>query len=197
MVGSSPTSKLEQCAPTCFAFFSVKTRTWTAVDAPSGTGPSARSGHTAVAYKDSVFIYGGMFVKLNERREPQFNFLSDLWRFNVTDKIWSQVGGGEAKPPPKSKKKAKKSMPPPRNEHSAVVVDKTMWVMGGSDEQGPQSTVLAFHLGIRMLFRCCHPVPSYVVFDTHSLRPLEIYFCMGCRGLQVGSRWVYGKFPCS
>ena len=60
-----------------------------------------RSKHTAVAYKDAIYVFGGDNGK---------TMLNDLIRFDVKDKSWSRAFTNSSQVPPA-----------PRYHHSAVV----------------------------------------------------------------------------
>ncbi|XP_053617422.1 leucine-zipper-like transcriptional regulator 1 [Plodia interpunctella] len=68
-----------------------------------------RSKHTAVAYKDAIYVFGGDNGK---------SMLNDLIRFDIREKSWTKMGcmGGP---------------PAPRYHHSAVVHRSSMFVFGG------------------------------------------------------------------
>lgn len=42
--------------------------------------PPKRAGHTAVLYKDSMFVFGG--------KDEDNNKLNDIWEFNLNDYKW-------------------------------------------------------------------------------------------------------------
>ena len=49
--------------------------TWTEIVTQDGQEvPDARSGHTAVVYKDSLYVFGG------RNEEPRY--FADIWQFN-------------------------------------------------------------------------------------------------------------------
>ena len=68
-----------------------------------------RSKHTAVAYKDAIYIFGGD----NGRQ-----MLNDLLRFDVSDESWGRAFTTGCPPAP-------------RYHHSAVVFENSMFVFGG------------------------------------------------------------------
>ncbi|KAK3085495.1 hypothetical protein FSP39_004179 [Pinctada imbricata] len=68
-----------------------------------------RSKHTVVAYKDSIYVFGGDNGK---------NMLHDLLRFDVKDKSWGRAF-------------TTGTPPAPRYHHSAVVHEESMFVFGG------------------------------------------------------------------
>ncbi|XP_052751943.1 leucine-zipper-like transcriptional regulator 1 [Galleria mellonella] len=68
-----------------------------------------RSKHTAVAYKDAIYVFGGDNGK---------SMLNDLIRFDIKEKSWTKMGC--------------MGVPPaPRYHHSAVVHRSSMFVFGG------------------------------------------------------------------
>eukprot|EP00959_Pyramimonas_sp_CCMP1952_P341601 7155706-Pyramimonas_sp.AAC.1 len=83
---------------------------WTPVHA---AGPPARQAHSAVAYGDAFYIYGG------ERSAYEY---SDIWRFDVDSERWSFVS-------------PRNDTAPRRHDHSAVVYGDAMFVYGG---RGPR-----------------------------------------------------------
>lgn len=68
-----------------------------------------RSKHTVVAYKESIYVFGGDNGK---------NMLNDLLRFDVKDKSWGRAF-------------TMGCPPAPRYHHSAVVYESSMFVFGG------------------------------------------------------------------
>ncbi|XP_065220593.1 leucine-zipper-like transcriptional regulator 1 isoform X1 [Planococcus citri] len=70
-----------------------------------------RSKHTAVAYKDAIYVFGGDNGK---------TMLNDLIRFDVKDKSWSRAFTNSFQVPPA-----------PRYHHSAVVHNTSMFIFGG------------------------------------------------------------------
>ncbi|XP_045503347.1 leucine-zipper-like transcriptional regulator 1 homolog [Colias croceus] len=68
-----------------------------------------RSKHTAVAYKDAIYVFGGDNGK---------SMLNDLIRFDIKEKSWTKTG-------------CMGTPPAPRYHHSAVVHRSSMFVFGG------------------------------------------------------------------
>ncbi|GBP00555.1 Leucine-zipper-like transcriptional regulator 1 [Eumeta japonica] len=68
-----------------------------------------RSKHTAVAYKDAIYVFGGDNGK---------SMLNDLIRFDIKEKSWTKTG-------------CLGTSPAPRYHHSAVVHRSSMFVFGG------------------------------------------------------------------
>ena len=72
---------------------------WTRL--PPQGGPAARRGHSLVPYRDALLLFGG--------HDGAFNLRRDVWRYNVTGGVWTEVrtaGPG----------------PPARHSHSAAIV---------------------------------------------------------------------------
>lgn len=70
---------------------------------------TGRSKHTAVAYKDNVFIFGGRTASV---------VLNDFLKFDVSQESWQTIIGiGQP--------------PDPRCQHTAVVHENSMFVFGG------------------------------------------------------------------
>ncbi|XP_026333761.1 leucine-zipper-like transcriptional regulator 1 [Hyposmocoma kahamanoa] len=68
-----------------------------------------RSKHTAIAYKDAIYVFGGDNGK---------SMLNDLIRFDIREKSWTKTG-------------CMGTPPAPRYHHSAVVYRSSMFVFGG------------------------------------------------------------------
>jgi len=77
--------------------------------------PPARSGHTAVVYKDSMYIFGGW----NGRTS-----LSDFYSYHFETKTWKKIDS-QGIPPPK------------RRMQSTVVYNDYLFLFGGYDESRP------------------------------------------------------------
>lgn len=77
---------------------------------PVGEQPSKRWGHSACAYKDEVYIFGG-------RNDLDVN---DIWKFKTEDKRWEKVIAHGA-------------IPTARRRHSSVFVSSAFVMFGGFD----------------------------------------------------------------
>lgn len=88
----------------CFNFYTSK---WSKLDTP-GDVPSGRCGHTAVVFKDRMYVFGGLYVPGGKLFYSQ----------NLSDFSWSAVNDSGDKPEP-------------RSNHTAVVNDDSMYVFGG------------------------------------------------------------------
>jgi hypothetical protein len=51
--------------------------------APSPTAPAPRSGHTAVAHRGGMFVFGGQCVHALSEEEQTGEFFADVWRFDL------------------------------------------------------------------------------------------------------------------
>jgi len=81
----------------------------------NGAGPSPRSSHSAVTDgKDKIYVFGGSYLK---------SASNDLHIFDVASLTWI-VGNPTGE------------IPTPRHSHAAALIDKEMFVIGGSDGKG-------------------------------------------------------------
>merc|ERR1719228_1068914 len=71
-----------------------------------------RCGHTVVAYKDALYVFGGKNGKS----------LNDLLRFDVKEKSWCRAVLDAS------------GIPAPRWHHSAVVHEASMFIFGGCND---------------------------------------------------------------
>lgn len=86
------------------------------------TLPGARYGHAACRYLDGFLIFGG---KLRNG-----NLANDLWFYNVTAKSWTQRAIHS------------KIKPPPVTRHTLTLAVNTLYLFGGSTEEGEFSSKL-------------------------------------------------------
>lgn len=116
--------------------FSFVTKAWTFIRA-SGTAPSPRSSHTGVEYKDSLFIFGGLF---SQPPAPD-RFFNDLFEYIPGSKKWVPWKTGPEGPD--------SDMPPPMSNHTAVVVGHSMLVFGGFTGTEKLDTLYKFNFDTR------------------------------------------------
>jgi hypothetical protein len=84
--------------------------TWEMVQVAEGSPlPSPRTGHTAVVYNDSMFVYGG--------KDGENNKLGDIWSYNFQTKTWEEITCEDS--------------PLPRSGHSSQIYKDYMIVYGG------------------------------------------------------------------
>ena len=68
----------------CKWVFDIKTHTWGKIE--SRKGPSGRSGHRLVLWKQYIILFGG-FIDTGVKT----NYLSDLWVFDTAELTWKQI----------------------------------------------------------------------------------------------------------
>jgi len=81
----------------------------------SGSAPCARSAHSAVVYKDSMYVFGGWDCTTS---------MNDFFAFNFETQEWRQIAH-------------KGNPPPPVRSHCAVVYKNGMFTFGGFGERHP------------------------------------------------------------
>lgn len=102
--------------------YNFDTRTCVRVDA-GGTVPPDRSAHTAVVYKDNMYILGGWDGTVSN---------NDFYMFHFETRTWSEV--------------EYEGLPPPFiRSHSAVVYNDSMVVFGGYGENIHPTSIFIFH----------------------------------------------------
>lgn len=84
-------------------------------------GPTNRRGHSAVIYKDSMYIFGGY--------EDFRGSSAQLWQYDLLNQRWqlSNLGSMSA------------CHPEPRHSHSAIVYEDSMYIYGGLSNLKPLS----------------------------------------------------------
>jgi len=101
--------------------FNFGTQRWRKLHEGERAGaPSARYSATAVLYDHALWMYGG---DDGGHKKSMFNYIfqawfDELWRFDLRTYVWHKVSYNSAAP-------SKRAL------HSAVVVDKSMYVYGG------------------------------------------------------------------
>ncbi|OMJ69664.1 hypothetical protein SteCoe_32538 [Stentor coeruleus] len=88
--------------------FNLNSEKWK--QAQTSKGPEGRSNHSAVIYKDHMYVFGGT----NEEGEK----LSDFWKLDLRTYHWEEVKG-------------KGDVPSGRSGHSAAIFKDVMIVFGG------------------------------------------------------------------
>eukprot|EP00904_Undaria_pinnatifida_P012669 jgi/Undpi1/8532/HiC_scaffold_25.g10999.m1 len=108
----------------------------------SGTPPSSRSGHSAVALGASLVVYGGM----NVQDGVTFN---DIYELRTGSMEWVSLPCADT---------------PPRNSHAAVLDGDTMVLIGGASPDGQTDEVFTIDLSDRSNLSCvrvdCQPSVS-------------------------------------
>lgn len=90
--------------------------------------PTAREGHSCIAYKDSLVLYGGCYG--GEDDPTRFN---DVWVLDLKGRRWTQ-------------QRTSGAHPPGRDGHVAALVDDRMVIYGGSTEKTLIGTFSALNL---------------------------------------------------
>ena len=99
-----------------FYEFDMVHKSWREVQAV-GDKPSARSGHSAVVYRHSMYIFGG------RNKTPQY--FRDLYRYEFVSKTWYLI--------------TTQGVSPPRTyNHSAFTYRDSLYVFGGYGIEGTQ-----------------------------------------------------------
>ncbi|XP_076470965.1 kelch domain-containing protein 4-like [Babylonia areolata] len=75
----------------------LRDKTWEQFKSPGKQGPSARSGHRMVAFKNQLILFGGFH---NNNRDCKY--YNDVWAFDLSSYAWSQLAPVGAGPGPRS-----------------------------------------------------------------------------------------------
>jgi len=91
-------------------------------------GPSARDGHSMVAYGGDLFMFGGFWHNISygvyvDCQTAPCQWFNDMWVYSIMGDKWTQIFPGEA-------------LPIPRYGHTATVVGENMYVFGGNGIEG-------------------------------------------------------------
>jgi len=90
--------------------FSFKDQTWREIP-KSPNCPCGRVNHTAVVYKDSMYVFAGGNAG---------DFINDFWQFDLTTETWKDLS-----------EECGEYRPPPRTRHGAFVHEDKMYIFGG------------------------------------------------------------------
>jgi len=88
-------------------------------------GPTNRRSHSAVIYKDCMYVFGGY--------EDLRGSSGQLWQYDLLNERW------ELRCSPNSRTKQSTSQPEPRHAHSAIVYQDSMYIYGGLNNLKPLS----------------------------------------------------------
>ncbi|XP_014272328.1 uncharacterized protein [Halyomorpha halys] len=130
---------------------------------PSGERPPCLQEHTAVSYKDSIYVFGGEigFSACNE---------APLWVYNIKNNSWKKVRSCKAATVPKG-----------RRGHTALVHRSTMIIYGGyQDLRGSSSELWVFHFESESWHLISNGKSSAPARHKHSMV------------IHDGSIWIYG-----
>lgn len=92
----------EVCSPSGLNFkhhrdlwrLDLQSFTWEILTAKGG--PSARSGHRMVLYKNRLLVFGGFYSAAKDVR-----YFNDVWEFDIGELTWQQVTTGGSSPKPR------------------------------------------------------------------------------------------------
>ncbi|KAH9944187.1 uncharacterized protein BXZ73DRAFT_96680 [Epithele typhae] len=107
----------------------------------SGQMPSPRSGHTCIAHKGQLIMFGGT--------DGQYHY-NDTWVFDPASRSWTELS-------------CFGYIPTPRESHAAAIVDDIMYVYGGRGVDGANmGSLAAFKISTRrwFMFQNMGPEPS-------------------------------------
>ncbi|KAL3684696.1 hypothetical protein R1sor_002718 [Riccia sorocarpa] len=85
---------------------------WKLVSSPNS--PPPRSAHQAVAWKNSLFVFGGEFTSPNQEK---FHHYKDLWKLDLVTNTWEQLN--------------LKGAPSPRSGHRMILYKHKIILFGG------------------------------------------------------------------
>jgi N-acetylneuraminic acid mutarotase len=108
--------------------YDLETNTWSSVDSYTGVPPSARHSHSAVRWRDCLYIFGGY----------DGSYRSDFHEFNFKQSKWTQVA-------------AAGEVPRARYRGTCVVFENIMILHGGHD--GSRHLQGVFHKIVTRLFK--------------------------------------------
>ncbi|CAG8454573.1 5924_t:CDS:10 [Diversispora eburnea] len=102
-------------------------------------GPSSRSGHSACAYDNKIYIFGGTDGR---------KCFNDIWSFNVETGIWTELS-------------CIGYFPEPRERHAAILVDDVLYVFGGKTQENEElGDLAAFRIANQRWYRFPQMGPS-------------------------------------
>eukprot|EP00993_Chasmostoma_nieuportense_P000833 NODE_1765_length_1389_cov_60.202853_g1676_i0.p1 GENE.NODE_1765_length_1389_cov_60.202853_g1676_i0~~NODE_1765_length_1389_cov_60.202853_g1676_i0.p1 ORF type:complete len:458 (+),score=95.52 NODE_1765_length_1389_cov_60.202853_g1676_i0:13-1386(+) len=103
--------------------FDLSLQTWSAL--PCSAPPPAREGHSAVAYKHEMVVFGGQGAQI----------YNDCHLFDFSKHTWREMKAVGQLDSYSSTDSLSSAVPSPRFYHTAVVFRDEMYVFGGCDEQ--------------------------------------------------------------
>lgn len=96
----------------------------------TGTAPKARSGHAAVLYKDSMYVFGGYDGSAR---------LNDLYTLNLSTKEWKEI-------------KPSGEIPTPRMNLCCEVLGDHFYIFAGHSGSTSSNDFFKFHFGKSCIF---------------------------------------------
>lgn len=154
--------------------FDTTTRRWSKPEMVIGKGPTARRAHSAVLYKNKIWIFGG---------GNGATALNDVWTLDVSN--LSRMKWEE--------KTATGRKPPQRGYHTANLVGNVMVIVGGSDGKECYPDTWCLNLGecLFQYIECLDGIGLMMVMaDTlmwSQIRPTPCYRRLSHSSTQVGS----------
>lgn len=135
----------------------------------AGISPKARHFHTAVIYKDHLYILGGFAGSRNT---------ADLLRYNFGSRTWTVVLGSDALTQ--------------RRGHTAVVYKDTMLIFGGRDSTSMNDFVeFSFLTGTWKTIEPEGDVPPPRHFHTSILRENKMWVFGGLSNINLNDVYIY------
>lgn len=163
-----------------------------------GKVPPARSGHSAVYYKNKLYVFGGQSVTVNPSTgQPTFSFFNDVWvlTLKLGELRWFCFSL-KTKPSPSSflyDRAFPVISPPLTSSHTASLLGSIMYVFGGSNEEGPRNDLYACDLNNMQWYKCnqlsSHPTSKPSPREMHAASTLLCTngSCAACAGSSAGS----------
>lgn len=102
--------------------YNFESHSWHELNGDVKEIPPPRHYHSAVAYSDSMWVYGGI---------AHLQRMSDLWKWNFVYKSWTRIRS--------------KSGPGPLSGHSACVVAGSMLIFGGESDSASSNDLWKFN----------------------------------------------------
>jgi len=96
-----------------FWSFDLKNERWNQVEVKKGNSPKPRHNHTAIVYKNGMYVFAGSGYD---------GYFNDLYRFDFDDYSWSQIP-------------EEGHWPIPRHGHSAILYGDQMIIFGGKESR--------------------------------------------------------------
>lgn len=140
-----------------------------------GKAPPPRCGHAAVAFGDTILVFGGLNYKLDES-------FGDLWYFELASSSWSQINTGTA------------SGPPARHGHTMTMVSSSRVLLFGGYGQGGRLNDLwqldPFTLQWSRI-ETCLPVPSRRAYHSAVSLRFKLIVFGGQGAAAMGDLWQF------
>ena len=140
--------------------------------------PHPRTSHSAVVYNNCVFVFGGQWFDVADvERKPIF--FSDLWKFDLAKMEWTFINAENA---------------PSRGSHTCSIIESRLFMVGGSNQDGPFADVWMLDLSSNNLVWVNVSVSKYEGFEMHCTLTsgLSLYI-FGGRGEEVFCRFLEFK----